>query len=781
MVKKPYGRMRLPSELEQPPLSTDLDWMLSSRQTSAALIVEAVVHEHSASLFCLALAYLDDHHLAERAIQQALIGVVENRHRFHQSSGIKQWLFGQLIVACRNLLPQVKGAGSQKASAGDDPAPGSQVPHHSQARQEELCQMVKESGEPARAVQLLYYLIGFPTDEIAAILAIQEADVTSILEQARGWLYLLRPEGIAVGDGAESWVAKTLQERWPRQSPSEADQNSLIASVEHSLEERGRRKQIFSLVQQILSILAVLTALAIVGWVTNRVFRVRPQKVTVYITATSKSRRSFEIPVALPTDLPERLVQRLPPLARQHEPLTASSSPNEVRQRMYESRSLWSNVWVDAQLIRYGPDGTVGPGQVYRNLMWINNPGPNEPSERRLVIAGSADRGSLYVTQVQDENIHEIDLGNGLAYNYNLKQNNPFYDAMTPNYQGMYSFDLRGVLDGSYLSGMLFSAGLVSLPGKLEIVGTERLLGREVLKVLNHLADGHMEQMWLDPFTGMVLRWKGYGSQRGELLAEMIVSSVAYETKFPDDVLSLAFFQRPPVAWESPNGVPVKISPHCLTFQWPDEIRTRGSLANPVQIFGDGYLLGQVKMSDPWHIVCKRSANGDLVACLNPPPGVAGALYAESSLFWFDLSNLGDVHPVLPGASWISSDFAFSPDGKRLAFWACTGRQDSCGIYVLDTATQQPKKLIDQPPAATFFTWSPDSNYLSFVDTGQTVEDARDFVVVKVDTSEIADTGPFFWPDMYIPPGSLAHDLGIPSLPARNEYGTCAQTRLSTQ
>ncbi|HSB65173.1 MAG TPA: hypothetical protein VLD65_01265, partial [Anaerolineales bacterium] len=323
--------------------------------------------------------------------------------------------------------------------------------------------------------------------------------------------------------------------------------------------------------------------------------------------------------------------------------------------------------------------------------------------------------------------------------------------------------------------------GLVSLPGKLDVVGTDRLLGREVLVVINYLADGHMEQLWLDPYTGMVLRWRGYASQGGELLAEMIVSSVAYETKFPDDVLSLAFFQRPPVAWESPSGIPVKISPRCLTFQWPDEISTQKPVTNTVQVFGDGYLLGQVQMREPWHILCKRSPKGDFVACLNPPPGVSGALYAESSLFWFDLSHLSEVHDVLPGAFWIGSDFAFSPDGKFLAFWACLDGRGDCGIYVMDTATLQPKRLLDQPPAATYFAWSPDSRYLSFVAAGQTVEEAHGFEVLNVDTGEIAETNHFFWPDMYMPPGSLAYDLGIPYLPPRNEFGLCARSHTLTQ
>lgn len=773
MVEKPYRRMRLPSELEQPPLSTDLEWMLSSSQTSVELIVEAMVHEHYAMLFCLAHAYLGDAQLAERAVQQALISVVENRHQFRQSTRLNRWLLQRLLVVCHRLKPRVSGQFNRKFSTEDDPASGSQVSEAAHI-EEKLWQMVNESGEPARSVLLLNYLVGVSTQDIAAILTMHEADVTSILVHSRDWLYLVRPDSIESGEDAESWVISSLQRRCP-QDETKADQEVVIASVILSLDERRHRKQVFNLVQQILSVLAVLTILAIVGWVTNQAFRIRPQKVTIYITATLKPRPTEVASFAFPTDLPERLVQRLGSHARLYEPLNASSQPDEVRQRMYESRTLWSNVWVDAQLIRYGPDGFVGAGQVYSNLMWISNPTPDEPSERRLVISESSDGNPLYASLVQDQKVHEIDLRNGLAYTYNLRQNNPFYDAMSPSYRGMYSFDLRGVLDGSYLSGMLFSAGLVSLPGKLEVVGTERLLGREVLMVKNHLADGHMEQMWLDPNTGMVLRWRGYGSQRGELLAEMIVSSVAFETKFPDDVLSAASFQRLLVASDSQGNVSAKTSPRCLTFQWPDEIHTQGPLNIPVQIFSDGNFLGQVQMSEPWHILCKRSANGDLVACLNPPPGVGSALYAESSLFWFNLSNLKEVHRVLPGATWISSDFAFSPDGKHLAFWACSGGQQSCGVYLLDTGTLQPKKLIDQPPAATFFTWSPDSKYLFFVTTGQMIEDARGFVIVKADSGEIAYTGPFFWPDMSVPADSLAFDLGIPFQPARNEYSTCAR------
>jgi Tol biopolymer transport system component len=100
---------------------------------------------------------------------------------------------------------------------------------------------------------------------------------------------------------------------------------------------------------------------------------------------------------------------------------------------------------------------------------------------------------------------------------------------------------------------------------------------------------------------------------------------------------------------------------------------------------------------------------------------------------------------------------------------------------VLDTATQQPRKLIDQPPSATFFAWSPNGKYLAFVQTGQTIQEAKNFVIMKVDSGEIAETRSFFWPDMSIPPDSPANDLDIQFLPSQYDFSSCAHTRISSQ
>jgi hypothetical protein len=185
----------------------------------------------------------------------------------------------------------------------------------------------------------------------------------------------------------------------------------------------------------------------------------------------------------------------VPPVTRQREPLNALSQPEEIRQRLYESRTLWTHVWVDAQLIRYGPNGFSGPGQVYRNLMWIGNPNRNEPSERRLVIAGSIDGGPLYALLVQDQHAFEVDLRKSLEYSYTLRETNPFYDLIGSGYRRIYGFDLHGMLDGSYLSSMLFGAGLVSLPGELLVIGQGKMLDRDVLIVVNQLEDDRLEPL----------------------------------------------------------------------------------------------------------------------------------------------------------------------------------------------------------------------------------------------------------------------------------------------
>ena len=802
MVDEPYKRMHLPSELEQAPLSTDLDWMLSSSQTSIALILETVIHEYYPSLYRLASTILDDPHLVGRAIRETLIRALEGRHRFNEQIGFRRSLFQLLLQACRRLQSKIP---TKSQGHTEESAETYKLSRASSPNELELWRMVDDLRELERSIILLHYLLDFSGTEIGSIMGISESEVNSNLESCCRWLQMCRPEKISMGEDADRWVATTLQRRWPLINLTEEELGGLMDSVLRSLDIRSQRKRVLTVVQQVLFALAVVVILAIAGWITNRSFPTRKaQKVIYYVTATPRA-SSARIPLIVPTPRPNKRYSQSPWLDIQPEPLTAFSTPDEIRQRIYESRSLWSNLWVDAQLIRYGPPGFGGPAQVYRNLMWIRNPGAADPTERRMVIAGTADGGPQFASLLQDKKVSEVDLHRGLEYVYTLAETNPFYDVIGPGYRGMYGFDLRGVLDGSYLSSMLFGAGLVSLPGELRVLGPGRMMGRDVLIVLHQLQGGQMEQIWLEAHTGMVLRWRGYSDQSfRDVLAEIRVTDIELGTRFPETMLSSSFFWHPPISWQSLENPRIPLGPtdtapspfttdqhtpnitppsgydpskSCLIFQWPPAVKKFAPLSNPAGLFADGYFLGEVQMGDPWQIHCERSANGGLIACIDPPTGLESVLYAESNLYWFRLDNLGEVHRVVTDPVWIGSDFAFSPDGRYLAFWQCSKGQSGCGIYLQDTTTLKTNELISLAHAATFFMWSPDSRDLAFVGTGQTLRSARDFVVVRVDTGEILYDGPFVWPDMSIPPDSPAYHWGMSFPPPDNEFGSCAQTR----
>lgn len=803
MVEEPYKRMHLPSELEQAPLSTDLDWMLSSSQTSVALILETVIHEYYPSLYRLASTILDDPHLVGRAIRTTLIRALVGRHRFNEQVGFRRSLFQILIQTCRRLQSKPPPKSLDRAGDGAGVIDLSRAPSPNEA---ELWQMVDDLNEFTRSTILLHYLLDFPASEIGPIMGISEAEVTSDLENPRRWLQMCRPDQIVMGEEADRWIASAFQRRWPPINLSEEELSRIIDSVLRSLDQRSQKKRLLTIIQQVLIALGVVVILAIGGWITNRSFPQRKsQKVIYYVTATPRASSAL-IPYNIPTPRPNNRYRQSPwLLAQQPEPLTAFSTPAEIRQRIFESRSLWTNVWVDAQLIRYGPPGFGGPAQVYRNLLWIRNPTRTDPTERRLVIAGTAEGGPQFASLLQDKNVSEVDLHRGLQYEYALGETNPFYDVIGPDYRGMYGFDLRGVLDGSYLSSMLFGAGLVSLPGDLRVLGPGRMMGRDVLIVLHQLQGGQMEQFWLEAHTGMVLRWRGYSDQSfRDVLAEIRVTDIELGAMFPEYLLSSSSILHLPVSWQSLENAKIPLGPtdtapspsttdqhtpnisppagfdpskSCLIFQWPQTVEKLQSLSNPVGLFADGYYLGEVQMGDPWQIHCERSANGDLVACIDPPTGLESVLYAESTLYWFRLNDLGQVHRVVTDPVWVGNDFAFSPDGHYLAFWQCSKGQTECGIYLQDTTTLKTNELISLPHAATFFMWSPDSRDLAFVGTGQSLRSAIDFDVVRVGTGEILYDGPFVWPDMSIPPDSPVYHWGLTFPPPDNKFNSCAQTR----
>ena len=791
----------MPSELDQPPLSADLEWMLSSSQVSQEYLLEALVREYYVSLHRLAHILLNDEKSAERVIWDTIDSVIKKRQRYHEQTRIDIWLYRVLLESAGRYLKQKK---DRQAS----PSVGS--------GEEVLWGALDEFDPSTRILVCLHYLYGLPIEEIAQVLGSDKTSIQTRLDDARRWLRLLRPQRVPDGDSAEAWVRESIGRRWPQRDYDETELQKLIMSLTRQIEQGDRRKKTIVLVQQVLSTVVIVALVGLTGWLSSNIFRGRPMgatsaSVTPFKTHTSQSKKTTPIKPILPFEpiLPH-ITKTLSPLLP---PLNMSSGIEQIRQRMFISRSLWKRAWVDALLIRYGPPGYAGPAQVYRNQLWISNPISKNATERQLVISGLVYDDPMYTLYTQGQEVYTVDLRSSMQYTYPRGSANPIHDLASPVHLGMYGYDQRGLLDGTYLSDMLFSAGFVSQLGDLKIVEQNQYLDREILILTNQLDNGITEQLMVDTQTGMTLNWLGYLTDDPDsALAEIIVLSLDFDVPFPVNAISSTFIWREPINWVD-RGRFLQMDPHsarelsaglfraefysarpridqhippppdfnpsasCLTLQWPDVTVSEGGRSNLVEVFADGYYLGETLLSDPWQILCERAASGDKIACIEPPPGLRSRLYTRAKLSWFELANPADRVDVLPESEVMSSDFAFSPDDRYLVFWACMDLNEGCGVYVHDTQTDENKLITPLQDGATYFVWSSDNQYLAFVKAGPNIQYSSSLVVVDVETGRILDQGAFLWPEFSLPVDSPVRDWGVKFPPVQGEFESCNPVR----
>lgn len=213
----------------------------------------------------------------------------------------------------------------------------------------------------------------------------------------------------------------------------------------------------------------------------------------------------------------------------------------------------------------------------------------------------------------------------------------------------------------------------------------------------------------------------------------------------------------PPVGFDPSKG--------SLTFQW--SIQSFGQewfVSAPVDVFADGYYLGQIKVGNPWNAVCKRSPDGLSLAFIEqpePPP------FPSTRMLWLKLDNLADDHELLPMGSVYGNDAAFSPDSRSLAFWGCGGREDNCGVYLLNFSNQKLIKLLAGGYAG-YFVWSPDGEELAML------REDDSLVVVDVKSGQITYRENMDWITFIVPPNAPIRDWGAEFPPSRQGLQGCA-------
>lgn len=608
------------------------------------------------------------------------------------------------------------------------------------------------------------------------------------------------------------FLSRSFKERWPETNLSPEEERTIAAWAAARSSQLRMQRYLMVLAQRALLAGASLGLILAAGWLTRGI---SPLKF-VYISTPKPTQGLRAAVISPPTQvLPTPSPQVSLP------PLTENSDQQQILQRMLDSRSSWQTLWADALIIRYGPPGYIGPPQFYRNQIWIGE------SDQKVVIAGPSDEPPTYAMLINSSSVYELDLEAGISYYYIVHPWVAFLPGEArPQFLGTYGYDTRGILDGSYVSRLLFPSEMVQNAWSVWVAGSEKMLGRDVLVLEVMRGDVVRSQVWVDTQTGVILRWIKYDDrQQWTVSEEITLTSLQYNINFPDQLFdstpepekfvwenswrpSLSVGPVPTPVWPEPSGriplgpppsdlqldalfpapSPIEIANSRLVFEWePWKIYNYrfgyGVSSIPTGQIADIFAgsnsynnyLGQVKMGDPWNLFCERSPDGRMIAFDDPPQGPEGLFFSDTAPSYVDLESAGTEHNALSNALRASNDFAFSPDSRYLAFWGCGGSLENCGIYIHNLHTRINTKLAALPNGATFFTWSPDGEYLALVALEASADSPQisSLLVLRLSNGQKVYKGPFDWRDESISPDSPVQSWGVQFPPHRTGLEGC--------
>ncbi len=379
-------------------------------------------------------------------------------------------------------------------------------------------------------------------------------------------------------------------------------------------------------------------------------------------------------------------------------PLVGSAvSAADVFARLLRSASYWRTLWVDAFIADYGLEGYTGPPQVTRQQVWLAR------DSRALVLSGAPFTDGAEAWLNVDGTLYHARLPASYAF---VRETETYQDGLAAD---------------AALVDMLFPARLLQgdTPA-LRILGEKPWHEYTVLKVEALFPGGLRETWWIEQRYGILLRRMVY-TRRGALARDVQVVSMAVNF-IPE--AGLFTRQRAPRAFAlSPRGVkeppsarpayrPVEAPPGhvplpqktpppdfvpaaaALTFQWSDFLPPWDPQADEfppgadVRVFADGYYLGHTK-SVPVNEMspCVRSPDGNLLAWWYPSVGepptaegrglvLAGLRKGDMEHLWIDFETVNGE--TLTPRPWM----VFSADGAFL-YVAADSENYGMGIYRL--------------------------------------------------------------------------------------------------
>ena len=397
------------------------------------------------------------------------------------------------------------------------------------------------------------------------------------------------------------------------------------------------------------------------------------------------------------------------------EPRSTPGSYPDILAALSRKDYAWNTLWMDAEMLDYGPPGFVGPPEITRDQLWLSQ-------AQFLDLVGSP---------------------NGVPDVVFLRNQNSLYAAQPAIgqiwFNKMQSLSSIGLLEDK-LSGLFDTIFFNPQDRKtdLRMTGSDVIAGRDAWRVDQTDADGNLlSRFWMDTRTGFILRSQTFGGPDHQtLVSEVRITKIYFDVNFPNQSMF-----DPILPWrgsyasdysgapESGNVTNMSLEPapgheplqyipafggydpalHQLTFQYPSNYKGDEVEAH-VDIFSGKYYLGRTLFGNPRTLICSRAKDGSQIAYvsqLSRDPGPGAQVHV------INLRTLNHVMPDLPGPMAVSQ-FAFSPDGRKLAFFGYDSQFDPGGLYLMDLDSGRTTQLATLKNARSLV-WSPDNNSLGLI------------------------------------------------------------------
>lgn len=463
--------------------------------------------------------------------------------------------------------------------------------------------------------------------------------------------------------------------------------------------------------------------------------------------------------------------------------LGMSSSFEEIRQRIASGNDLWGSLWADALVIQYAPPGYVGEIEVRRQQVWVDQPyltyvldGVNG-GQVEFVYAALGGLENLLNTQTEE-----------LLSNLGPQDLNYHPDLPEMLLGGEFKADSRGWFE----------------PVEMDMVaGRSALVLDWYQSRLRGDFSGEQERIfigrfWVDTQLGIILRAQKYSQYPSQhLFKEVIVTQIQIDVTIPRRLydtsqLSQTYFSRDysgdyaPVPLEFDQQAEIRahesavvqyqpppagyaLNTSSLDIQWTTLARFDPVEKTTVDLFADGYYLGNLDFAEPEQLVCTRSADGNLVAFSSWSNEIEQGL---TPLGWIDLNRLPEVNFF--NSDLVPHDFTFSPGNQELAVYACPRFEDgSCGIYIIELESGEYRLLRSVEQGAGLM-WSPDGEAIAI--QGGFLKGGKWRVLVFDAESGIVNyDGPFDWEGIWVAPDSPIHGWGVQYPPQRGGFELCSK------